>query len=219
MPRTDTVSTEVFKFEELSDKAKEKAREWWRDLEQRSGDNFWSESVIEVAATLADMLGIDLRTRPVKLMGGGTRHEPEIYWSGFSSQGDGACFVGSYAYKAGSVKAVREYMPKDEELHRIARALAAAQRPNFYRIEATLKKSDHHYSHENTVSIDVFYSEAGEYGPEPKNADDFRDLLRDFMRWIYRQLEAEYEYTMADEQVDESIIANEYDFTEDGSHY
>lgn len=217
MPRTETVSTEVFKFEELSDAAKEKARQWWRDADD--GDNFWSESVIEDAATIADLMGIDLRTRAVKLMGGGTRYEPEIYWSGFWSQGDGACFVGSYAYKAGSVKAVRQHAPKDSELHRIARGLAAAQRPNFYRIEATLKKSDHHYSHENTVSIDVFYSEAGEYGSEPKNAADFRELLRDFMRWIYKQLEAEYNYHNSDEQVDESIKANEYDFTEDGSHY
>jgi hypothetical protein len=36
------------------------------------------------------------------------------------------------------------------------------------------------------------------------------------MRWIYRQLEREYEWLMSDEQVDESIRINEYEFTEEG---
>lgn len=37
------------------------------------------------------------------------------------------------------------------------------------------------------------------------------------MRWIYRALEAEYEYQDSDGQVDETIKANEYEFEEDGS--
>jgi hypothetical protein len=36
------------------------------------------------------------------------------------------------------------------------------------------------------------------------------------MRWIYRQLEREYDYQNADAQVDENIRANEYEFYEDG---
>ena len=36
------------------------------------------------------------------------------------------------------------------------------------------------------------------------------------MKWIYRALEKEYEYQNADEQIGENIIANVYDFTEDG---
>lgn len=39
MPRT--ISFQVFKFEELSDTAKEKAREWWCDLERQ--DPAWYE--------------------------------------------------------------------------------------------------------------------------------------------------------------------------------
>lgn len=40
--------------------------------------------------------------------------------------------------------------------------------------------------------------------------------MRAFADWIYRQLETEYDYQNSDEQVDESIIANEYEFTEEG---
>jgi len=36
------------------------------------------------------------------------------------------------------------------------------------------------------------------------------------MRWVYRALEQEYEYQTANEQVDDSIRANEYEFTETG---
>jgi hypothetical protein len=46
--------------------------------------------------------------------------------------------------------------------------------------------------------------------------DDIRDELRAFADWIYSQLENEYDYIQADEQVDESIRANEYEFTADG---
>jgi len=37
------------------------------------------------------------------------------------------------------------------------------------------------------------------------------------MRWIYRQLEAEYTYRMSDEAIDEDIEANDYLFTVEGS--
>lgn len=45
---------------------------------------------------------------------------------------------------------------------------------------------------------------------------ELRQLMRDFADWMYRQLEAEYEYRMSDEQVDDTITANEYEFTESG---
>ena len=46
--------------------------------------------------------------------------------------------------------------------------------------------------------------------------EDTRDLLRSFADWIYRQLKEEYEYRMSDENVDESIRINEYEFDENG---
>ena len=121
-----TLSKTVYKFDELNDSAKENARQWFR--ESSAGDDDTS-CTYEDAATCGDILGIDLRTRSVKLMGGGTRLEPCIYYSGFSSQGDGACFEGSYAYAKGSTKKIREHAPQEAELHRIAdTALALHER-------------------------------------------------------------------------------------------
>lgn len=47
--RTETKTREVYTFDELTDRAKETARDWWRDREMRSGDNFFAEAVIEDA--------------------------------------------------------------------------------------------------------------------------------------------------------------------------
>lgn len=46
--------------------------------------------------------------------------------------------------------------------------------------------------------------------------DNLIEALTDFNSWIFKSLEKEYEYLMSDESVDESIKANEYEFTEDG---
>ena len=45
------------------------------------------------------------------------------------------------------------------------------------------------------------------------------DALRDLARWLYRQLEREYEYRTSDDAVDETIAANEYSFTESGRRF
>lgn len=42
------------------------------------------------------------------------------------------------------------------------------------------------------------------------------DLLRDLARWLYRQLEQEYDYLSSDAAVDEAVLANGYTFTESG---
>lgn len=46
--------------------------------------------------------------------------------------------------------------------------------------------------------------------------DDLIQLLRDFMDWIYKQLETEYDYKTSREQIIETIKANDYEFDEDG---
>ncbi|RQP07155.1 MAG: antitoxin of toxin-antitoxin stability system, partial [Paracoccus sp. BP8] len=45
------------------------------------------------------------------------------------------------------------------------------------------------------------------------------EALRDLARWLYRQLEREYDYLTSDEAVDEAIVANEYSFTVDGKRF
>ena len=127
--------------------------------------------------------------------------------------GNGACFEGSYSYTKGSVKAIKDYAPKDETLHRIALDLQYCQRQCFYRISAHVKHSGHYY-HSLCTNIDVI-DDRTEW--EPENAEGIRDALRDFMHWMYKQLETQYWYLVSEEAIKEAIQANEYEFYEDGT--
>lgn len=203
MPRI--LEKTVYKFDELSDKAKEKARDWYRQF-VFSDSNDW-EHVYSDAAAIAELMGIDIATR-------GKHNEPIIYFSGFSSQGDGACFEGSYRYKKGSVKAVKDYAPQDTELHRIVKTLADIQRKNFYRLYATMSHRGPYY-HSGCMSVNVEDSE-NQYRDIGDAENEITQLMRDFADWIYDQLEKENDYQSEDETIDENIRANEYEFDEDG---
>ena len=195
------IKTEVFLFDELTDEAKEKAREWYRE---GALDYEWWDSVYDTAKTASACLGIDV---------------DRIYFSGISSQGDGACFTGSYAYRKGWRKALKAEFGAEAlaELMSIGEALQAVQKPAFYKLRALVRHNGNS-SHEYSASFHVDAFDV----PENLLVDDdeaLKDALRDFMRWIYRQLEAEHDWLMADEQVDESIRANEYTFTVDGMRF
>lgn len=200
----------VYRFDELPDAAKENARSWWRGLEAQDFD---TDFVIEDAQRMAAILGIEFDAKPVKLMGGGTRYDPTVYWSGFSSQGDGACFEGRYSYAKGATKAIRAEAPNDKVLHAIADDLQAIQRQAFYKVHARCTHRGYYY-HSGCMQVEAWHCD-NEYATSV-DSDAVTEPLRDFANWIYRQLEAEYEWRMADEQVDDSIIANEYEFDEHG---
>lgn len=198
--RIETVTREIYQFTELDDDAKEKARDWWRDGFQY--DSWWHDDIIDGAKRIGGIMGIDI---------------DHVYFSGFSSQGDGACFVGSYQYNKGALPAIMREYPQDTELHQIARDLQALQRSWFYGLSATVKHQGHYY-HEFCTYIDVQADDTiTGYDRDIIPAEDrLTELLRDFMRWIYKRLEQEYEWLMSDEQIDEAIIFNEYEFTSDG---
>ncbi len=210
--RTETTTRTLYTFDELREDAKEKARDRWREWVSQDFDG---EFVIEDATRIADILGIDLDTRSVKLMNGTYRHDPLIHWSGFSSQGDGASFEGTYRYKKGAAKAIREYAPQDSELHGIADRLQAIQARHLYSIRARISTSGR-YCHEYTMSADCT-SLLDDRAIDDRTTDDTLDEMRDFARWIYRRLRDEYEYTLSDEAIDAEIEVNEREFTEDGT--
>ena len=195
-----TIAAEVFTFDELNDAAKEKAREWYRE---GALDYAWWEFLYENVKTAGKCLGINV---------------DDIYFSGFHSQGDGACFTGTYDYRKGWRAALKAEFGDNNlsALTTIGEALQAVQKPVFYRLSTGVRQTGRG-SDEYSTTIDVDDRDV----PDglPVDEDALKDALRDFMRWIYRSLEAEYEWLNADEQVDELIKANEYTFTEDGKRF
>jgi hypothetical protein len=208
MARTITKTETLFTFDELSDKAKEKARDWYREDTPFDNDFYDFKRVAEI-------LGVTLATESIPLMNGETRRAPSIYCSGFWSQGDGACFEGSYSYKPGASKTIRDYAPQDTDLHCIADELQAVQRRYFYKLTASCSHSGHYYhSGCMSVNVDLDDSYASVSGADE---DEIIGALRSLADWLYRQLKSEYEYQNSDEVIDENIRANEYEFEEDGS--
>jgi hypothetical protein len=202
----------AYSFNELSDEAKENARNRWREFEN---EGFDAECVIDDAEQVANIIGIEFETRSVPLMNGKTREKPKVWYSGFCSQGDGASFEGWYSYKKGSKKAIRDYAPQDTELHRITDALQAIQKRNFYSLAASISQSGFYY-HSHTMSVEVEDNRDRWRDVSSDDHDDITELMRDFADWIYKQLESEYEWRMSDECIGENILANECEFTESG---
>jgi hypothetical protein len=209
------IETTVYCLDELPDAAKEKARAWYRE---GGFDYDWFDFVYEDFERVCDILGVRLDTVPVRLVGGGTRHKPCIWFSGFWSQGDGACFEGDYSYARGASAAIRRYAPKDVELQRIADALGAIQRRNFYQLSARITHRGR-YHHENSMAIAVERDSPVVQDMTAEADGEVSEALRDLARWLYRRLEDEYEHLTSDEAVDESIRLNEYSFTEDGVRF
>jgi len=211
----EIVETTVYRLGELSADAKDRARAWYRE---GAFDHDRHEFIFDDFERVCEILGVRLRTRAVPLYGGGTRQKPCIYFSGFWSQGDGACFEGSYSHARGAPRKIRDHAPKDGELHRIADALQAIQRRNFYQLHAGVSHRGR-YCHEYCMVISV-ERDSPIYQDMTADAEDaVTEALRDLARWFYRQLEREYEFLLSDEVVDEAIAANEYTFTSSGRRF
>lgn len=231
----DEVEQTEFKFSELSDRAKEKARDKYRE---NYPDYDWWDSSYEDFDKIATMMGIEIGTKPVRLMNGTTRLDPAIYFSGFWSQGDGACFEGDWHPERdplASLSKVMQHAPQDEALHEIAFGLAHLSERCNQLIPDAFVKVEHsgRYYHSCSVSYEIDL-------PTPKDIDidndlqrmvfdalctklgldyesfyaEVKDLLRRFMDWMYGQLEEEYEYLTSDENIDQYL--EELTFDEDG---
>ena len=213
MPRI--VETIVYPIEELPETAKESARAWYREA---CLDHEWYDFVFEDFETICQILGIALRTSPVKLMGGGTREKPHVFFAGFSSQGDGASFEGQYSHARGAAKGIRAHAPQDTELHRIADALQEAQRRNFFQLHTTIRQR-RNYCHEYGMAIEIERDSPTWQPPTDGAEDTVIEALRDLARWLYRQLRSEYEHQTSDAVVDEAIAINELTFTTEGRRF
>lgn len=193
--RTETTTKNIYTFDELPEEIQEKAIDKLRDI---NVDHEWWEYIYDDAKEIGKLMGIKITN---------------IYFSGFSSQGDGACFEGEYFYNKGGVKALKDYAPQDKELHRIVKELQKIERPAFYHLYAYVKHRGHYY-HEMETDIEV-RNDYRDVSDDEENG--IKETLRDFMRWIYRTLKKEFEYLTGEEAIRETIIANEYEFDENGN--
>ena len=131
-----------------------------------------------------------------------------IYFSGFYSQGDGACFNGRFSYAKGWKKALKKYAPMDKELFHIGQALQVIQSPYFYNLSGAISCNDRY----KTTKADFHWSDN-----VPEDVEDnINQVFSDFSAWIYKNLRAEYEWLMSEECLTEDARANDWRFDENG---
>lgn len=199
--RVETTTRTLYHYDELpTDKAKEKARDWFRtDYPDYDWWDYDDAKQIGAFMGLTDM---------------------EIQFTGFWSQGDGASFTARYTFEPNACDMVKDYAPQDSTLHAIAAEFDRLQSLYGNTLSAKVTRSNAmNYVHQYMMDVDdceVFPDDDKESYISAEDENALRDNCRAFAGWIYRQLESQYDYLVSDEAVEESIRSNEYEFTEEG---
>ena len=188
----------TYLFTELPPEAKQIAINNNPDI---NTDHDWSDCIIDNYIELAALVGLDINN---------------IYWSGFSSQGDGACFTGSYSYRKGAVKALEGFVFDDHPLIELAKQLQAIQKDYFYSLTSTNHRLGGKYYHEQSVKVVTPIGDRYGVRNLVTPTKQLGDLFRDLMNSIYMELQQCYEFLTSDEQVAESLECNELYFFSDG---
>jgi hypothetical protein len=199
MPRT--VERTVYKFDELSPRAQEKALDDARYWNVYHG---WWECTYEDAVLCAECLGITIDTE---------NRRPQIFFSINGSQGDGAAFTGRVQYKPDAIDTIKAHAPRDEELLAIAQALTTTQLTCRMTTSEYLWASISLSGRSTSIDMNCMLNPGDEV---PYHLDVLiRRTVERFAQWIFTQLHNEHEYLTSDECIKEALAEHEFD--EDGT--
>ncbi len=198
-------------FDELSEKAKEKAREDYTSSDYPHDE--WWDAVYEDAVRMGKMLGITIEYKTNTTSKGRTYETTCIWFSGFCSQGDGACFDADYTFAPDAIDKITEETD-DKVLLRIAQKLTMMQLTQRLKgveyFTASISSGDNNWL--RTEIRDWGVDEVGE-----PDENEFQDAMQDFADWIYRQLDDENDHFHSDEYVDEQLSESDCMFDESGA--
>jgi hypothetical protein len=199
------IEVSLYKFDELTPKAKQKAID---DL-RNSGDyphDKWYEYVYDDCLEIFTMLGF--RTS-----------QKQMAHNGFGNQGDGACFEGEWFPENIDIDRLKAYAPQDLKLHGIAVAFVYLAE----RMPHAIATLDHYgrYYHENSITfmIDGNRNEEPFATVDDLVAEQFRNACKALFRWFYERLENDYGYYTSDEGITENLQNNDYEYTENGNFH
>jgi len=151
----------------------------------------------------------------------------DIYFSGFWSQGDGACFEG---FIGNLPLYMEKHYPKKGEYSFIKKLIREGGTIHFH------VRHHGHYYHENSIRSEIVADEFDGVLSAPtelqqqvlerwdeelnKEVEEFETdvtvQFQGYMRALYRDLETEYYSLTSDDAVAESIIANDLHLTKEG---
>lgn len=217
MPHTKRLK--LFYFNELSETAKKKAVAKFYDV---NVDDDWWDSVYEYFSMLCLSVGIEV-------------DQEKTYFSGFSSQGDGAAFTADIdLFKLIEGIKEKKYLEHAPNIHEEIISFAPSQCPVDRRVLDLIKRNiidinvdaepqsrsnrtklnfDSGYTHNECVNYKWIDAEL------EKLEEWIQDALDEFTNALYRLLNNDYDYLTSEEAIIDTILSNEYEFTKDGQKF
>ena len=171
--------------------------------------NWWDSTYDEFKIDM-DAIGIDV---------------DKMYFSGFSSQGDGACFEGRVYDWPKFLESVGYTCAALTALADAAWSFKVEHRGYYYHENCTSFTSDMVNPNDYYEgALEDFVDKYSPYSTDIQNAafvailkgydysklhDEFEEAFKGHMRTLYRSLEAEYDHQTSDESVLEALAAND----------
>jgi hypothetical protein len=194
----ETVELVLYQIDELSEKARQKAIDNNRD---------WNVDGFDWWCNVYDDYKRELEERGF--------FAPEIWFSGFCSQGDGACFDAQI-----DLNELLNWVSDKSKYRHLVPFIEDGT------IHASIEKNSYgyHYSHERTRYIELEHPFWKERCPRSASLckelqEELEEIRYDLSHKIYRSLEKDYEWLTSDECVEESLKTNEVRFLENGEVY
>ena len=197
-----TIETTVYKLNELSESSQAVAYQQWCEGACDQFDyDFMKDDIIE----LGNCIGINI---------------DEFLYSGFHSQGDGACITGDYEYNPNWKAKLAGYAPLDETMYDLGEALEVINKWS-ESFSVNITHSGRYY-HENSVDFECSYDDCEtdvEVAERTLACKVVGNILREFMKYSYTLLENDYEYSMSEQAFIDCDRGNEYEYYSDGKLY
>ena len=214
-------STKAYTYQELTDEAKENARQWWYE---HGAEHEWWDCAYECFKEDGKALGFDV---------------DKINFSGFYSQGDGACWSGQVDVATWLKTHTEDSIARDAWCALIAEGFC----DKHFGIHTRGR-----YSHSNTMTC-IGWDWVGEMEDEPASYlrqdsifkgmrySDLHNLIRtsdfpytdpndieqagfesakDYADKLYKRLREEYEYITGEENLIEMCEINDWKFDDEG---
>jgi len=186
-------------YKDLAEDVKERLRDKYRYIHVDDLD--WWDGVYDWAKEDAAKFGLDIE---------------DICFSGFSSQGDGASFVGELRFKECDVTDLNEGAKElYDVLAGVYGLIKIVAEESELRVHIEQRGN---YCHENTMGFDYYTRYDNTDAVDTILAtkeEEIEEALRGYARWIYRTLEKDYDYLTSDEAIDE-YLDGYTDYTEEG---
>lgn len=203
--RTETVTYNIFTFEELSKEVQAKVLDNYRSI--LVDIDYWFEVITEEWKEDLEEYGF---------------MEPEI-WFGLHAQGSGACFDCGWI---DITKLLNKLKGSDGYDGVTLVARKEALQDLISSIKITSNSLSNHYNHEHTrqVELEIDPCVDDEKHPHIESAliefqEDVEYFRKELCSEIYTALDDYYDYLTSDEAIKESFMLNETEFTEDGKIY